>query len=210
MGSVDRIAGRLGTTTVGGVCEELVSRNRKKRVVPMPRVDAYARARAAFSVAHMSNAKWRKVLRAFAAADLQLTRSEWKRIDSDQVTVHGIPGETDIMEQRFADGQFLPTEYKWFEWVRFPQEKLVPFLKERFVHSRLYDDMRLRKLDRYLDVVRPKSCASSNRSLNLTGAAFRFRAACSRGSGPGKLACAFGGFTRGHFATQRSQDRAGR
>ncbi len=45
----------------------------------------------------------------------------------------------------------------------------------------------------------PKSCPSEpdrgpphNQSLNLTGAAFRFRAACRRCSGPGKLACAFG------------------
>ena len=28
-------------------------------------------------------------------------------------------------------------------------------------------------------------------SLNLTGASFRFRAACGRSCGPGKLACAF-------------------
>jgi len=87
----------------------------------MPCRDAYDRARSAFSVAHMSNAKWRKVLRAIATADLRLTRSEWKCIDSEHIMVHGIPRETDILEQRFADGQFLPTEYKWFEWVRFPR-----------------------------------------------------------------------------------------
>ena len=69
----------------------------------------------------MSNAKWRKVLRIVATADLGLTRSEWKCIDSDHVMVYGIPHLRDIMEQRFADGQFLPTEYKWFEWVRFPR-----------------------------------------------------------------------------------------
>jgi hypothetical protein len=99
------------------VCEELVPTNRKKQA----RTDDYAKARAAFSVAHMSNAKWRKVLRAVATADLRLTRSEWKCIDSDHIMVHGIPRVTDIMERRFADGQFLPTEYKWFEWVRFPR-----------------------------------------------------------------------------------------
>ena len=37
---------------------------------------------------------------------------------------------------------------------------------------------------------------ASNQSLNLTGAAFRFRAACSRCSGPGKLALSFGGRRR--------------
>jgi hypothetical protein len=94
---------------------------RKKQVAWTPHQDPYMRARAAFSVAHMSNAKWRKVLRAIATANLRLTRSEWKCIDSDHVMVHGMPRVTDIMERRFADGQFLPTEYKWFEWVRFPR-----------------------------------------------------------------------------------------
>jgi hypothetical protein len=69
----------------------------------------------------MSNAKWRKVLRAIATCDLNLTRSEWKCIDSDHVMIHGIPRLTDIMEKRFADGQFQPFDYKWIEWVRFPR-----------------------------------------------------------------------------------------
>jgi hypothetical protein len=83
--------------------------------------DPYQRARSAFAVAHMSNAKWRKVLHALATADFGLTRSEWKCIDSDHVLVHGIPRLTDILETRFADGQFQPFEYKWVEWVRFPR-----------------------------------------------------------------------------------------
>ena len=93
----------------------------KKQVVWVPHPDPYQRARAAFSVAHMSNAKWRKALRAIATAELRLTRSEWKCIDSDHVMVHGIPHLTDILEGRFADGQFPPFEYKWIEWVRFPR-----------------------------------------------------------------------------------------
>src|SRR5262245_21216302 len=40
-----------------------------------------------------------------------------------------------------------------FEEERRDRGKLVPFLKEHFVHSRLYDEKRLRKLERYLDVV---------------------------------------------------------
>jgi hypothetical protein len=83
--------------------------------------DPYARARATFVVAHMSNAKWRKVLRAIATAEMRLSRSEWKCIDSDHVSVHSIPRVTDILERRFADGQFTPFEYKWIEWVRFPR-----------------------------------------------------------------------------------------
>jgi hypothetical protein len=94
---------------------------RKIQVGWVPHQDPYKRARSAFSVAHMSNAKWRKVLRAIATAELGLTRSEWKCIDSEYVMVHGMPRLTDIMEARFADGQFQPFEYKWIEWVRFPR-----------------------------------------------------------------------------------------
>jgi hypothetical protein len=93
---------------------------KKEQVAWTPSNDPYERARARFSVAHMSNAKWRKVLRAIANSNLGLTRSEWKCIDSDYVMVHGIPRLTDVMENRFADGQFQPFEYKWIEWVRFP------------------------------------------------------------------------------------------
>ena len=92
-----------------------------KQVAWTPHQDPYRRARADFAVAHMSNAKWRKVLRAIANAGLLLTRSEWKCIGTDHVMVHGIPRLTDIMENRFADGQFQPFEYKWIEWVRFPR-----------------------------------------------------------------------------------------
>jgi hypothetical protein len=93
----------------------------KKLFTRTPHQDPYQRARAAFAVAHMSNAKWRKVLRAIATTDLGLTRSEWKCIDSDHVLVHAIPRLADILENRFADGQFQPFEYKWIEWVRFPR-----------------------------------------------------------------------------------------
>jgi hypothetical protein len=44
-----------------------------------------------------------------------------------------------------------------FEKERAGQGKLVVFLKEHFQHSRLYDETRLRKLDRYLEMVEPKS-----------------------------------------------------
>jgi hypothetical protein len=94
---------------------------RKKHIVWIPHQDPYKRARAEFSVAHMSNAKWRKVLRAIATCELQLSRSEWKCIDTDHVMIQGIPQLRDIMENRFADGPFQPVDYKWLEWVRFPR-----------------------------------------------------------------------------------------
>jgi hypothetical protein len=37
------------------------------------------------------------------------------------------------------------------------QRRLVAYLKGQFVHSRLYDEKRLRKLELYLDRVEPKS-----------------------------------------------------
>jgi hypothetical protein len=43
-----------------------------------------------------------------------------------------------------------------FEEERAGRETLVPFLKERFVHSRLYDEKRLGKLERYLKLVEPR------------------------------------------------------
>ena len=94
---------------------------KKKQIEWTPHKDPYQRARSSFSIAYMSNAKWRKVLKLIATANLQLSRSEWKCIDSEQVLVHGIPRLTDILEIRFADGQLQPYEYKWIEWVRFPR-----------------------------------------------------------------------------------------
>src|SRR5262245_35168260 len=44
-----------------------------------------------------------------------------------------------------------------FEKERAGQGELVVFLKERFQHSRLYDETRLRKLVRYLEMVEANS-----------------------------------------------------
>lgn len=43
-----------------------------------------------------------------------------------------------------------------FQEERAGLQKLVPFLKEHFVHSRLYDENCLRKLDRYLEYIEQK------------------------------------------------------
>jgi hypothetical protein len=42
-----------------------------------------------------------------------------------------------------------------FAEERAGRQTLVPFLREHFVHSRLYDDERFRKLERYLQFVEP-------------------------------------------------------
>jgi hypothetical protein len=44
-----------------------------------------------------------------------------------------------------------------FEEERAGRRVLVPFLKEHFVHSRLYEEKRLRKLELYLERVEPKA-----------------------------------------------------
>jgi hypothetical protein len=44
-----------------------------------------------------------------------------------------------------------------FAEERAGRKKLVPFLKARFVHSRLYDEKRLRKMERYMGLIERKS-----------------------------------------------------
>lgn len=44
-----------------------------------------------------------------------------------------------------------------FEEERAGRSAIVPFMRERFAHSRLYDETRLRELKRYLELVQPKS-----------------------------------------------------
>ena len=85
------------------------------------RANSYARARATFAVAHMSDTKWRKVFTAIATAGLGLTRAEWKFIDADWVYDWGVPAPADLGPDRLADGRFQPVEYKWIEWIRFPR-----------------------------------------------------------------------------------------
>lgn len=83
------------------------------------RADHYARTRAAFAVAHMSDTKWRKVFTAIATADLDVRRAEWKFIDDERVYHWGLPGPVDLGPDRLVDGRFQPVEYKWIEWIRF-------------------------------------------------------------------------------------------
>ena len=86
-----------------------------------PGAARYARARAAFRVAYMSNAKWYKVLKTIALADLRLAGAEWKFTDSDRLYHWGVPRVQDLLPDRLADGRFQPVEYKWIEWIRFPR-----------------------------------------------------------------------------------------
>lgn len=93
--------------------------------VPLPSAEErerhYRTLRAAFAVAYMSNAKWRKLFTVIAASGLVLDRAEWKLIDADQLYAWGVPSQTDLLPNRLADGRFAPVEYKWIEWIRFPR-----------------------------------------------------------------------------------------
>ncbi len=81
---------------------------------------------ARFQHSWMSNAKWRKVLSAIADTQSNVTRCEFKCIDSDYITEVRSPQSRDIEHVRFADGAFQPFEYKWIEWLRFPR-RLKPY-----------------------------------------------------------------------------------
>ena len=95
-------------------------RKLKKRVDWTPGRDSYERARAAFSISYMSDAKWRKAFGAVADAGLQLTRAVWKFIDSEQLFEWGVPRPSDLLPTGLADGRFEPVEFKRIEWIRFP------------------------------------------------------------------------------------------
>lgn len=69
----------------------------------------------------MSNAKWYKVLGAVAAAELNVTRSVWKFIDSEHPYQYPVPASHQLLPNRLADGVFQPVEYKWIEWIHFPR-----------------------------------------------------------------------------------------
>ena len=83
--------------------------------------EKYRKHAAAFQHSWMSNAKWRKVLSAIAGTTSNVTRCEFKCIDSDHITVVRAPKVSDIAYSHFADEAFQPFEYKWLEWMRFPR-----------------------------------------------------------------------------------------
>ncbi|MEM6554100.1 MAG: DUF6678 family protein [Planctomycetota bacterium] len=93
----------------------------------------------------MSNAKWRKVLSAISATRTNVTRCEFKCIDSDYITKVRSPQSHDIEHVRFTDGPFQPFEYKWVEWFRFPRRYKpypnVGYLIEQDVEA-LHDEIK--------------------------------------------------------------------
>ncbi|MEM9760817.1 MAG: hypothetical protein AAF933_16375 [Pseudomonadota bacterium] len=82
---------------------------------------AYARAARRFSMSFMSDAKWRKLFAALIAARCELECAEWWWINSPTPCVKRFPREHEVLEKRFADGYFQPTEYRWIERIRIPR-----------------------------------------------------------------------------------------
>src|SRR5688572_27533841 len=88
-----------------------------------PHRDPYEVARAAFKVSYMSNANWRKVLAAIAAADLDVRRSIWKFMEAEHPTVNDrrMPALHHVLPSGLGDIAIGPVEYKWIEWIHFPR-----------------------------------------------------------------------------------------
>lgn len=95
----------------------------KTQVAWTPHRNPYEWCASNFRVSYMSNAKWYRVLEAIAAAELDVTRSVWKFIDSDYLYRYPVPASYQLLPSRLADGAFQPVEYKWIEWIRFPRER---------------------------------------------------------------------------------------
>jgi hypothetical protein len=71
---------------------------------------------------------------------------------------HVVLGDSFVHYLAVACGVSIREMESVFDDERAGRYKLVPFLKERFNHSRLYEDeARLRKLKRYLDLVERES-----------------------------------------------------
>jgi hypothetical protein len=81
------------------------------------------RAIAAFSHAHMSNAKWRKAFLILSSPNLALTICHWKFVADEKVFITALPQETDLLEEHLADGLFQPEfVYREIEWIEIPAQ----------------------------------------------------------------------------------------
>lgn len=83
---------------------------------------AYRKALAAYSSSSMSNTKWVKLFKAVIESPVDVDRALWRFIDSEQVMMERMPGEKDLLPERFRDGRFQPFEYKWIESIFIPKE----------------------------------------------------------------------------------------
>ena len=82
--------------------------------------DDYQKHNSQYSVSFMSNSKWLRMFKAVANSNIEVQRSEWHFIDSDNVLHYPMPQESQLMAERFQDGLFQPFEYKWIESIFIP------------------------------------------------------------------------------------------
>lgn len=82
--------------------------------------DDYQKYNSLYSVSYMSNSKWLRLFKAVANSGVEVQRSEWHFIDSDNVLLYPMPQESQLMPERFQDGLFQPFEYKWIKSIFIP------------------------------------------------------------------------------------------
>ncbi|MEW7973704.1 MAG: hypothetical protein AB2794_08960 [Candidatus Thiodiazotropha endolucinida] len=82
--------------------------------------DDYQKYNSQYSVSYMSNSKWLRLFKAVAGSGIEVQRSEWHFIDSDNVLLYPMPQESQLMAERFKDGLFQPFEYKWIKSIFIP------------------------------------------------------------------------------------------
>jgi hypothetical protein len=81
----------------------------------------HTKASQKYSVSHMNNSKWLKLLSAWADSGVEIDVSHWRFIDSEHEEVHCLPNAYDLLQNGFADGMFQPFEYKWILSIFIPR-----------------------------------------------------------------------------------------
>ncbi|MBL4898839.1 MAG: hypothetical protein JKX76_04215 [Colwellia sp.] len=84
--------------------------------------DDYRKFSARYSVSHMSNSKWLRLFRAVSESGIEIQKSNWYFIDSEDVLQYPMPNESQLFEERFEDGLFQPFEYKWIKSIHIPNQ----------------------------------------------------------------------------------------
>ena len=84
--------------------------------------DDYSKYSSKYSVSYMSNSKWLRLFKAVSKSGIEILRSEWYFIDSENTLQYPMPNESQLLEERFQDGLFLPFEYKWIKSIFIPNQ----------------------------------------------------------------------------------------
>ncbi len=94
-----------------------------------------------FQYSMMSNTRWRAFFIAVAAANLGISRSEWRLVDDERVMlIHGMPQGFDLCETHFADGLLQPFSYKYIRSIFVPCN-YKPYLNIGLVRKQDVDEL---------------------------------------------------------------------